>query len=79
MAVTASVRLDDESAQALRRLEATGMTRSDAIRGSLVEAAARRRTAAALAEEAAALRADQEDQAEMSRVAEIMESLRAPW
>lgn len=55
-----------------------GMTRSEAIRGALVEAAARRQDAKALAQEAAALSADAEDRAEMLLVAEIMESLRAP-
>lgn len=78
MALTTSVRLDDASTQALRRLESMGMTRSEAIRGALVEAAARRQDAKALAQEAAALSADAEDRAEMLLVAEIMESLRAP-
>lgn len=70
--------MDDASTQALRRLESMGMTRSEAIRGALVEAAARRQDAKALAQEAAALSADAEDRAEMLLVAEIMESLRAP-
>ncbi|MCY4370376.1 MAG: hypothetical protein OXF41_13425 [bacterium] len=53
------------------------MTRSEAIRVSLVETAARRRDKEALAAEAAALEADEEDRVEMLAVARIMESLSA--
>ena len=73
-----SVRLDDEALHALGQLEATGLTRSEAIRVSLVETAARRRDKEALAAEAAALEADEDDRVEMLAVARIMESLRAP-
>ena len=72
-----SVRLDDEALHALGQLEATGLTRSEAIRVSLVETAARRRDKEALAAEAAALEADEDDRVEMLAVARIMESLRA--
>jgi len=72
-----SVRLDDEALHALGQLEATGLTRSEAIRVSLVETAARRRDKEALAAEAAALEADEEDRVEMLAVARIMESLSA--
>ena len=77
MAQAISVRLDDEALQALSRLEATGMTRSDAIRAALVSAAARLTDRQHLAAEAAALEADDEDRAEMLAVAELMEQLRA--
>ncbi len=73
-----SVRLDEEALKALSELEATGMSRSEAIRSALVEAAARLRDKQALAAEVAALEADEEDRAEMLAVAELMESLRAP-
>jgi len=73
-----SVRLDNEALVALGQLEAEGMTRSEAIRAALVEAAARRHDKQALAEEVAALEADEDDRAEMLAVADIMESLRAP-
>lgn len=73
-----SVRLDDEALRALDQLEATGMTRSAAIRAALVEAASRLHDKRALAVEVAALEADDDDRAEMLAVAEIMESLRAP-
>ena len=73
-----SVRLDDEALRALGRLEATGMTRSDAIRAALVEAASRLHDREAIAAEVAALEADGDDRAEMLAVAELMESLRAP-
>lgn len=72
-----SVRLDDEALRALGQLEATGLTRSQAIRLSLVETAARHRDEGALAAEAARLEADEDDRAEMLAVARIMESLRA--
>ncbi|NNF09411.1 MAG: ribbon-helix-helix protein, CopG family, partial [Acidimicrobiia bacterium] len=41
MSQAISVRLDDEALQALSQLEATGVTRSDAIRAALVDAASR--------------------------------------
>jgi Arc/MetJ-type ribon-helix-helix transcriptional regulator len=77
MARAISVRLDDEALHALGQLEAAGMTRSEAIRAALVEAASRRREKQALAAEAAALEADEDDRAEMAAVADLMESLRA--
>ncbi len=78
MAQAISVRLDDEALRALTELEATGMTRSEAIRAALVEAASRLHDKQALAAEVAALEADEDDRAEMLAVAELMESLRAP-
>ena len=73
-----SVRLDDDSERALRALEATGLSRSEAIRTALIESARRLRSRSALAAEVAALEADEADRAEMLSVAELMESLRAP-
>ena len=78
MAQAVSVRLDDEAMRALAQLEATGISRSDAIRSALVEAALRLGDRKALADEVAALEADEMDRAEMLEVAEMMESLRAP-
>ncbi len=77
MAVPISVRLDDEALSALSQLEAAGMTRSQAIRTALVDAASRRRSAQALASEVAALEADDDDRAEMLAAADLMEALRA--
>jgi hypothetical protein len=77
MAKAVSVRLDEEAMRALAKLEATGVSRSDAIRNALVQAASRLNDRAALAAEVAALEADQEDRAEMLVVADLMESLRA--
>jgi hypothetical protein len=71
------VRLDNEALRALGQLEATGMTRSEAIRSALVETASRRQDKQALAAEVAALEADEDDRAEMLAVADLMESLRA--
>ena len=72
-----SVRLDESALKALGQLEAAGLSRSEAIRRALVEAALRLRDREALAAEVAALEADEEDRAEMYAVAELMESLRA--
>ena len=53
------------------------MTRSEAIRAALIEAASRLHDKRALAAEVAALEADDDDRAEMLAVADLMESLRA--
>ena len=78
MAKAISVRLDDEAERALRTLEASGLTRSEAIRSSLLASAERLRRREVLAAEAAALEADETDRAEMAAVAQLMETLRAP-
>jgi len=72
-----SVRLDDDSERALRMLEATGLSRSEAIRTSLLASAERMRRRHEIAREAAALEADDADRAEMLAVASLMESMRA--
>jgi Arc/MetJ-type ribon-helix-helix transcriptional regulator len=73
-----SVRLDDEALQALARLEASGLSRSQAIRKAVVDAAERLKRREALAAEARELEADENDRREMLEVAALMESLRAP-
>jgi antitoxin component of RelBE/YafQ-DinJ toxin-antitoxin module len=78
MAQAISVRLDDEAERALRTLEASGLTRSQAIRLALVDSARRLRRRSELAAEVALLEADEADRAEMAAVAELMDSLRAP-
>jgi antitoxin component of RelBE/YafQ-DinJ toxin-antitoxin module len=78
MAEAISVRLDDEAVQALRALEATGLTRSEAIRSALMGSARRLQRGKELAAEVAALEADADDRAESLAVARLMESLRAP-
>lgn len=78
MVQAVSVRLDEEAMQALGQLVATGMSRSEAIRTALVDAASRLSDRKVLAAEVAALEADETDRAEMLTVAELMESLRAP-
>jgi antitoxin component of RelBE/YafQ-DinJ toxin-antitoxin module len=78
MAQAVSVRLDEHALRALSQLEATGLTRSEAIRIALVEAASRLGDKRAVAAEVAALEADDADRAEMALVADLMESLRAP-
>jgi len=78
MAEPISVRLNDEAVRALRALEAGGMSRSEAIRSSLIESAVRLRRRSELAAEVASLEADDEDRDEMRIVAGLMEALRAP-
>ena len=77
MSQAVSVRLDDEVQRALRTLEASGMSRSEAVRKSILDAAAALRRHEALRAEIAALDADEEDRREMQEVASLMESLRA--
>jgi hypothetical protein len=78
MAHAISVRLDDEAGRALRALEASGVSRSEAIRTSLIASARRLRRSSELAAEVASLEADEQDRDEMLAVAGLMESLRAP-
>ena len=73
-----SVRLDAEALRALAQLEAGGVTRSEAIRQAIVDAAARQRRRKDLAAEVAALEADETDREEMLGLAAMMEQLRAP-
>jgi hypothetical protein len=73
-----SVRLDDEADKALRALEASGMSQSEAIRSALLDSVRRLRRSKELAAEVAALEADPHDREEMLAVAELMEALRAP-
>ena len=72
-----SVRLDAETLQALAQLEATGLSRSEAIRRAILDSAARLHRRAALAAEVAALEADEDDRREMLEVAAVMETMRA--
>ena len=72
-----SVRLDDEAQRALRALEATGLSQSEAIRSALLASAQRLRKRSELAAEAAGLEADDVDRAEMLAIAAMMESVRA--
>ncbi len=78
MAQAISIRLDEEADRALRTLEAAGMTRSEAVRSSLIASADRLRRRSELAAEVAALEADPDDRREMQLVADLMESVRAP-
>ncbi|MDH2903382.1 MAG: hypothetical protein PXZ08_05455 [Actinomycetota bacterium] len=77
MTIAISVRLDDEAQRALAQLEASGLSRSEAIRTALVKSAQQMRRREALRKEMAALEADEGDRQEMLEVAEFMELLRA--
>ena len=74
-----SVRLDDGALRALARLEASGMSRSEAIRTAILEAADYRRRPDVIRAEAAAIAADPADRAEMAAVLEMMDELSEPW
>lgn len=73
-----SVRLDDEALRALRQLEASGLSRSEAIRKALVKSAEHLRRADSLRAEVAGLEADEADRRELLEVAALMEQMRAP-
>lgn len=77
MARAISVRLDEEAERALRSLEASGLSRSEAIRSALIDSARQMRQRSQLAAEVAALEADDDDRQEMLGVVGLMESLRA--
>jgi hypothetical protein len=73
-----AARLDEESTLALGIMRAAGMSESEAVRTALKEAAARRRTSAALREEARRLAEDPVDVEEMRLVREQMAELAHP-
>ena len=75
MATAVSVRLDDEVRRALQTLEASGLSRSEAIRKAILDAAAALRRRDALRAEVAALEDDEEDRREMLSVAALMETM----
>ena len=77
MARAVSVRLDEDVQRALRTLQASGVSRSEAIRTSILAAAEALRRNEALRAEVAVLEADEADRREMHEVASLMESLRA--
>ena len=76
MTKTISVRLDNEALRALSSLEATGTSRSEAIRAALIDAAAR---SEALRAEAAEIAADPSYRAEITEVQALMDELSEPW
>ena len=74
-----SVRLDHDAQRALAELEATGLSRSEAVRRGLVTAAQRLRDRQRLIDEVAELASDEADREEAAAVSSMMEDLRAPW
>ena len=72
------MRLDDEADRALRNLESTGLSQSEAIRVALLGEVRHRRRRKELAAEVAALEEDEQDRNEMMAIAGLMEALRAP-
>ena len=79
MARALHVRLDADSEAALAVLRAEGMSDSQAVRGALSEARARRRRRSALREEARRLAADPDDRAELAALREELEELSPAW
>ena len=77
MSPAISVRLNAETVRALAQLEATGLSRSEAIRKAILDSAGRLRSRAGLVAEVAALEADENDRREMLEVADFMEGMRA--
>src|SRR5665213_169312 len=61
MTLAVSVRLDEETQRALTLLEATGLSRSEAIREAILSAAVSARRRQALRAEVVALEADEDD------------------
>lgn len=72
-----SIRLDAQAQRSLRALEASGLTRSEAIRRGLSIAAEQIRRMEVIRHEAEMVAADQQDRQEMLEIAAFMESLRA--
>jgi hypothetical protein len=72
-----STRLDGESQRALRLLESSGLTRSEAIRRGLRVAADQLRRSELIRGQAEMVAADESDRLEMLEIANFMESLRA--
>jgi antitoxin component of RelBE/YafQ-DinJ toxin-antitoxin module len=77
MASAVSVRIDEDVQRALATLEAAGLTRSEAVRKSILDAAHALQRREQLREEVAALEVDDADRAEVLEVVALMESLRA--
>jgi hypothetical protein len=71
-----SIRLDAEAQRNLNLLEASGLSRSDAIRRGLQVAADQLRRSEMIYAEAQMVANDQQDRREMLEIAAFMESLR---
>lgn len=69
------VRLDDNSAAALRVVRGSSLTDSEAVRTALLESAARRRARSSIAVEVERLASDEADRSEMQIVREQMAEL----
>jgi hypothetical protein len=78
MARSIHVRLDDVAAAALDVVRADGLTDSEAVRAALREAAARRRSRSAIAEEVRRIASDPDDREEMLVIREQMAELAPP-
>jgi len=77
VSIAISVRLDDEAQRALVQLEASGLSRSEAIRKAIILCAHEARRHEALRAEMLALEEDEADRNEMREIASLMEILRA--
>jgi hypothetical protein len=75
--ILVSIRLDSQAQRSLRALEASGLTRSEAIRKGLSIAADQLRRMDIVRQEAEMVASDQQDRQEMLEIANFMERLRA--
>jgi hypothetical protein len=71
-----SIRLDAQAQRSLRALEASGLSRSEAIRRGLEVAAEQLRRMEVVRREAEMVASDQQDRLEMQEIAAFMEDLR---
>lgn len=79
MSRSISLRLDDESAAALRILERSGLRRSEAIRHALRVAAARLEERDQLRAEALRVAGNEADRREMAAVTAVLDGVSEPW
>lgn len=73
-----SIRLDREAADALARLERSGLDRSEAVRAALKAYAGAVQRARA-AEEAKTLGADPDDRREADAIRDFLDEISEPW
>ena len=76
MTNTISVRLDEEAMRALRRLEAGGRSRSEAIREALLSSAQQSET---LRQQAERVASDPDYSREVAEIQALMDELSEPW
>jgi Arc/MetJ-type ribon-helix-helix transcriptional regulator len=74
-----SIRLDDEAAAALRALERSGLSRSDAVRRALVAAASEQTRRDALVAEVERIAGSEADRREKAAISALLDEISEPW